>query len=225
VNLVNPRYERKYVVPGLSPPEVEAALALHPALFRTAFPPRSINNVYLDTPGLSDYLDHAHGAVTRAKLRVRWYGAADALTCLTLERKQRVGPLGGKQSYRLPHVGVTCADGWRFMASALAAADMPDGMRLEASCRGPVLLNRYERRYLVSADRRFRITIDSHLRFARPRPVDLARLKRAPALPGVIVELKFAPEDAPDGEAVGHALPFRLGQYSKYVTGVERLAR
>ena len=44
----------------------------------------------------------------------------------------------------------------------------------------------------------------------------------APTLRGVVVELKYDPAHAEEAEAVGQALPFRLGRFSKYMTGIER---
>jgi hypothetical protein len=225
VPVVNPRYERKFVVLGHSVAEVRAVLDRHAALFRTAYPPRTVNNIYLDTTGLSDYRLHVNGAAARTKTRVRWYGELRGPACPVLERKQRVGSLGGKETFNLPQVGIEAGDGWTALSGALTGADLPDFLRHVVACRTPTLLNRYHRHYLNSADGRFRITVDSQLRFARAVPFDLARLEAAPPVPGVIVELKYAPADAEDAEAVGHALPFRLGRFSKYVLGVEQLSR
>jgi hypothetical protein len=225
VGLANPRYERKYLAAGVSAAAVAAALARHPALFRAAFPPRTINNVYLDTPGLSDYQDHARGALVRTKTRIRWYGATSALACPTLERKHRVGLVGGKESFRLAPGRCRGGDPWAALSEQLASSILPDHVRLALHCRRPVLLNSYDRLYFVSADGRFRVTVDSRLRFARAFPFDLARLASAPSRPGLIVELKYEPGDAEEAEAVGHALPFVLGRFSKYITGVELLAQ
>jgi hypothetical protein len=61
VQLPNARFERKFVVG-------ERSMA--------------------DTPGLTDYRDHLHGAFRRSKTRVRWYGPIEATIARpTLERK------------------------------------------------------------------------------------------------------------------------------------------
>jgi hypothetical protein len=218
--LPNPRYERKFVVHGVSAAEVRAAIRRHPALFRQAFPPRSINNVYFDTPRLADYQDHARGATARAKTRVRWYGDTRGSACPALERKLRYGQLGGKESYRLPPICFEGLDALRSLAAMIAGADLPEVVRESLASRAPVLLNRYDREYLVSADRRFRVTVDSRLRFAGACGLDGATLGSVPAVPGVIVELKFAPSHAEDAAMVGQALPFRLGRFSKYMFGL-----
>jgi hypothetical protein len=46
------------------------------------------------------------------------------------------------------------------------------------------------------------------------------RLAWAPVVRGVIVELKYEPAHEEDAALVGHALPFRLARFSKYVAGV-----
>lgn len=70
--LPNPRYERKFTVQGLALSEILALVRRHPAAFREAYPPRMVNNVYFDTPGLNNYYDHVNGAPNRIKTRVRW---------------------------------------------------------------------------------------------------------------------------------------------------------
>jgi hypothetical protein len=222
--LPNPRYERKFVAYGWTAADVRVALQHHWALFRQAFPPRSVNNIYVDTPGLSDYHDHVRGAPARAKTRLRWYGERNGAACPTLERKLREGALGGKETYRLSSVCLDDGEPWRGLRAAIAAADLPGGVLESVASRVPSLLNRYDRDYLVSADGRFRITVDSRLRFAAVAPLDLEGLTSAPVVPGVVVELKYEPAHEEGAAAIGQALPFRLARFSKYVIGVELTA-
>jgi hypothetical protein len=220
--LSNPRYERKFVVREMPAAAVRSTILRHPALFREAYPPRAVNNVYLDTPSLSDYADHVRGAAARSKTRVRWYGGAGGDARPVLERKLRRGELGGKESFPLPPWCIDGGDAWPDLADALSRAALPAAVRESVLIRAPVLLNRYDRHYLASADGRIRLTVDSDLRFTWAAPLVPSALSWAPTLPGVVVELKYDPAHAEEAEAVGQALPFRLGRFSKYVIGIER---
>ncbi len=48
--LPNPRYEKKFIARGFTLAEVLARIRLHPSAFREAYPPRIVNNIYLDSP-------------------------------------------------------------------------------------------------------------------------------------------------------------------------------
>ena len=68
------RYERKYVVSGLSTADLERCIKTNPGLFTEIYQQRSINNIYLDSADLQHYFDNVNGAPARGKVRIRWYG-------------------------------------------------------------------------------------------------------------------------------------------------------
>lgn len=68
------RYERKFLVEDLMPFQATGLIKLHPRLFYSPYPPRHVNNLYLDTPEMENYYDNVTGAPQRRKVRVRWYG-------------------------------------------------------------------------------------------------------------------------------------------------------
>lgn len=110
--------------------------------------------------------------------------------------------------------------------TALAAALQAQGGLAEsfwARLRGlePSLVNCYRRSYFLSADRRFRLTLDTDLRFFPVRDRADGRGAAALAERQVILELKFDVADADLAAAITNALPFRLTRYSKYVRGME----
>jgi len=216
------RYERKFVAHGLSLAEVLAVVRRHPALFHEVYPPRAVNNIYLDSPGLRDYFDHVSGAPSRAKTRVRWYGPLNGhIAQPTLERKIKRGAVSGKLSRALPAL---CMEGGvcnGALDSALDAAEMPEIERSTLRLRRPSLVNRYQRRYLLSADGRFRLTVDWDLRFFGCGGGTGWSASWSPRRPAVIIELKFEPCHAEAAAAVTNALPFRLARLSKYVLGIE----
>jgi hypothetical protein len=219
--LPSARYERKFLARDASVSEVLAVVRRHPALFRQSYPPRTVNNVYLDSPGLGDYLDHVRGAPWRAKTRVRWYGAPDGqVLSPTLERKFKRGALGGKAAYALAPIRAAAETLGADVAAALAAAEVPGLLREALARTAPVLVNRYDRWYFLSADGRFRLTIDAGLAFSG---LDAPSVGVEPAgvrAGGVVVELKFDPAFADEAAAITNRLPFRMGRFSKYVLGI-----
>jgi hypothetical protein len=221
----NLRYERKFIVRGLSLAEVLALVRRHPALFREVYPGRAVNNLYLDSVGLRHYLDHVHGTANRTKIRVRWYGPMlGQIAAPNLECKIKRGLVSGKVTHALSALAINGRVDRRALAAAVQGAAVPP--TLQASWRGfePTLLNRYERRYFLSADRRCRLTVDSALAFYDVCRDGGAIRPAAPAPPIIIVELKFRPEDTEAAAAVTNEWPFRLVRCSKYILGID-LAR
>jgi hypothetical protein len=76
----NPRYERQFVARAQTLTEVLALVHRHPAAFREVYPARAVNNIYLDSASLGDYIDHVHGAARRVKTRLRWAGHISVYT-------------------------------------------------------------------------------------------------------------------------------------------------
>lgn len=220
----NLRYERKFLAEPMSLAEALALVRRHPALFREAYPPRSVNNIYLDSPALRDYYDHIQGVACRSKMRIRWYGSCGVtVEQPVLERKIKRGAVGGKVSHPLPAMALDADDPRRVIDAALRCGDVPPMLRAAAGLRMPTLVNRYQRRYYVSADGSYRLTVDWDLQFA-----GFARFAADGSLsaagPSVIIELKYAPCHADlAADAVSNALTFRLTRCSKYVLGVQRI--
>lgn len=220
--LPNLRFERKFIAADASPAAILGLVRRHPALFRQAFPPRWINNLYFDSPGLRDYHDHIHGTAARAKTRIRWYGPLRGeIARPVLERKIKRGLVSGKGSYPLSPFALNGHLPRPEIDRALEQATLPDALRWHLRTLEPTLVNRYHRHYFVSASGHLRLTLDTDLEFydARSAGGHLRRLNaRAPR---VIIELKYAPGHADEAAAAANALPFRVTRCSKYVLGVE----
>jgi hypothetical protein len=222
--LPNLRYEKKFVAVGFTLAEVFATVRRHPAAFHEVYPPRAINNIYLDSPTRRDYFEHLNGAANRVKTRVRWYGQRfEAADRPMLERKLKKGMVSGKESYELPPFSINGGCLGTLLESNFDTAVFPPMLRSMLQHLEPALYNRYQRCYFLSGDRRFRLTVDSRLQFAgvsrnRPPAIDLL-----PAAPTVIVELKFEPKFAEEAGRVTNALPYSVSRFSKYVTGIDRL--
>jgi hypothetical protein len=219
------RYERKFLVEDLHPAQVEALVRLHPRLFYAPYPPRYVNNLYLDTADLEHYFDNVHGAAQRRKVRVRWYGALlGPIEQPVLEIKVKDGYVGTKRSYGLPAFRLAPGLSDAALQRLFAAADVPGAVRCELRCLHLALLNRYYRRYYASRDGRFRLTLDTELTYYRANGALGNRfVHRQASARQVIVELKYGLEHEPEAGRVAGYFPFRLTRSSKYVQGIERV--
>jgi hypothetical protein len=214
------RYERKFVVPAVGASGIEALLRRHPARFVEVYAPRCVNSIYFDTLTLRHYFDGIDGEANRRKYRLRWYGDLFAAPeTMQLEIKRKHGHVGSKLLH--PVRGFEFKRGLSGREIERAFAPLWSGetdQRLE-----PVLLVRYARRYFVSRDQRFRITVDHGVEYHRIARV--GNTFRRPLRPDAnrIVELKYATADDDSAGSVAAAVPYRASRHSKYCTGVDRL--
>jgi len=223
-SIANLRYEKKFVAEGLRLAEVLAKVRHHPAIFQQAYPPRVVNNVYLDSPGRGDYYDHINGSANRTKTRVRWYGSQfGAAKSPTLERKLKRGLVRGKEAYLVPEFDINGACLRSQLRTRFDTATFPPILQSALRHLEPALFNRYHRHYFLSQDRKFRLTVDSHLQFAHTRAIYSQSSASWVAIPTVIIELKFMPEFAEDAAFITNVLLFRLARFSKYVIGLDSL--
>lgn len=221
----NPRYERKFIADGLALSEVLAFVRRHPAAFRETYPARSVNNLYLDSPEFRDYHDHVNGVAHRTKTRLRWYGAwSGCIAKPTLEHKLKCGLVSGKVSHVLPPLSMNGHVSKPDLEAAFDGTNLPELARFALHHLQPSLLNRYQRHYFLSADGRFRLTVDSGLQFAAARQVQTKGVSFCPPAALVVIELKFGLAQAEYAAPVTNALPFRLARCSKYVLGINTLA-
>jgi hypothetical protein len=218
------RYERKFHVLRLSPQEIEAIIRLHPAGFSEIYQVREINNIYLDTPALDAYFENLDGQPNRRKARIRWYGGlTGAIPAPTLEFKIRRGLVGWKEQYPLPPFALDARFSQDTLRTILEAAPLPEAMAHELLFLHPTLANRYRRRYFLSADRRFRLTLDWEMSYHKIGPRNNGLLACETDRQSMVVELKYGREADSDAGRVGNGFPFRMTRHSKYVQGVQRL--
>ena len=214
------RYERKFTVEGMPSIEVESMLLRHAAC-RELFHRRFVNNVYFDGPEMSSLTDNVSGLSERLKTRIRWYGDFFGhIERPALERKLKRGLVGRKESHPLAALDWEPGADAARLSGLWERSALPDPLRIDLKRLGPVLANRYARRYFQSADGRFRFTVDNEIAFHPIRAFD-NRFGQWRRHLGVVVELKYAlPDDAAAG-AITARLPFRLSRSSKYAAGLD----
>jgi hypothetical protein len=196
------RYEIKYVFPPACADEAERRILQLPCMFREIHRKRRVNNIYLDTPELSDYRDAVNGAGFRSKTRIRWYGELGEAANPQLEVKLKRGLVGDKR--------VSPFDGFT----------LPSAAALSVGNRTPSLINTYVRRYFATPDGMCRVTIDKEQRFY---PVSsAASMGWQFGVPDnrIVLEVKFEKEDLRRVAGSIQAIGRHIGKNSKYVNGV-----
>lgn len=218
------RFERKFLLDGVSPAWVVARLRVHPAVLRERYPPRYVNNLYFDSPGRRSYLEAVDGVPERRKIRIRWYGELfGAIQKARLEIKLKRGYLGRKLSWPIAPFRLDPGFDRERLEGALADSDLPPAARVALQGEELALLNRYHRRYYESARARHRVTLDTGLEFYRVGPWTNSFVCRSAPRGLVVVELKYGPGAEEAARAFTEHFPVRLTKSSKYVLGVEGL--
>ena len=214
------RYERKFMT-SLGYRDIEHIIHHHPAMFRKIFQPRRVNNVYLDDTQRTNYFENVYGTATRKKIRIRWYG--ELFGCVhhpVLEIKIKQGHLGKKVSYPLVDFAVGKGFSLSDMQGVLAASQLPDVLRTELALHELNLLNSYQRMYALSADGRFRVTLDWDLGYYAMSQHENTFLQRFTDFDHTIVELKYDALDDCFANQITRQFPFRMTRSSKYVMGI-----
>lgn len=215
------RYERKYPQEVYSAAEVDLFVRKHPALFLEAHPPRWVNSLYYDTPALGGLADSVNGLRDRVKMRVRWYGELNRrVKSPVIEFKRKRGRLGSKDRYSLAPLDFTT--GIAPLSEALIGEPpLPEDVRAALRLLVPASLTRYRRLYYLSADRRFRLTLDADLAFYRVRPVSQRLVRLTDTFSGTVIEVKYSAGDDEAARPLLEALPFRWSRFSKYCAAFE----
>ena len=218
------RLERKFRTDALSPNEVIQLLALSTAAFSEAYPGRTVNNLYLDDPAWSSYITHVAGNGRRMKVRVRWYGELfGAIRRPALELKIREGLVGRKARWALRPFALASGFSLSDVAAVLEASELPWATRMRVQGLELALLNSYYRRYFLSADRCFRVTVDcAMLNYGvRQQANDFAQFFQNRT--ACVIELKYHPDCEDEAGSITSGFPFRLVSNSKYVDGLTQL--
>lgn len=217
----NYRYERKFTITNSSSAQVLHSIKNHPAFFRPIFQPRQINNIYLDDQKLSFFTNNRVGIAKRKKVRIRWYGDLFGKTPQPkLEYKLKDGLLGDKWIFELPEFTIDPGFDCRSITKLFSEAVLPTPINEDLHPLRPSLLNTYHRSYFLSADGKFRITLDesmAYYRFDYPRAHFMA-VHRTPH--DFIVELKYLPAEDKLAHKISEKFPFRMDKSSKYVNGI-----
>jgi SPX domain protein involved in polyphosphate accumulation len=216
------RYERKFLIDQLDVHQVQALVKLHPAMFYEPYPPRYVNNLYLDTEELDNYQENVSGVGERRKVRIRWYGDLfGRVERPMLEFKVKSGLVGTKVAYSFAPFALDERFCNRYYREILRQADLPGHVQQVLLGMHVVLCNRYYRWYYATHDERFRVTVDAEMAFYQVRKATNYFRHRYVDHRHVVVELKYGKAMDVEAERVSRVFPFSVTRNSKYVTGIE----
>ncbi len=225
------RYELKMVFPESEYFAVVNSVLNSRHAVREIYHERQINNIYFDSLDFSDFHANTHGDANRKKFRIRWYGdLSGEIASPMLENKYKTGLSGGKRCIRLPSF---CFDetfnyyGYmpRLCELMRKEAHNPDNVMMvsELLQRNPVLVNSYVRRYFLTADKKYRITLDKRLWFAHPTEARLNAGHFGSYEKILVLEIKFNTNDTAGASRLVNDLGFRVSRNSKYVNGLSAI--
>ena len=199
-------------------------LGLNAAGFVAPYPDRSVNNVYFDTYDYPAFSDNLFGASSRTKVRYRWYGNSLGPDAGTLEIKCKRNAFGWKLRYPVAKAPYEPSADWRGVRQALLEQLPPDGRRTLNANPFPVLINRYYRKYFLSADGKVRATVDTRQAVMDQRFKPHPNLTHRANLPHtLVVEFKFDRRDWKLASSVLQGIPLRVSRHSKYINGVRAI--
>ena len=224
------RYELKLSCDAVHLAQARTWIRLHPEGFRVAYPPRTVNNLYLDTPNLNSFNANLEGVADREKVRLRWYGTQEATSSTshlqpltsnpTLELKYKRNLLGGKKQQVL-----ACELDWQrpyahILATIQQTAD-PEWQQWLTAASQPTLINYYRREYYVTVDGAIRATLDYQQVVYDQRHVLRPNLHHPSRIPDLLViELKTTPAHIERLQWAIGRFPIPRSRNSKYVNGV-----
>jgi len=216
------RYERKFFVSALTGEEIELLVKTHPAVFSEIYKERYVNNIYLDSRGRRNYFDSINGHNKRFKARIRWYGEMlGSIDRPVLEIKVKEGAVGKKLSFPLKPFSMKKGMGEVF--DALKKSGLPEAVKLRVDSFEPVFLNRFSRKYFLSADGGFRITMDRRMEFYHLTGEYGFSLHKMTDRLNTVLELKNGCDKEKRVSQITSRFPFRTTKSSKYIRGMQSL--
>jgi len=217
----NWRYERKIRIDDIGVNAMESIILSNRVFFRKLHEERQINNIYLDDADYNAFFANIDGSTHRKKYRIRWYGDlfGDARQPI-LEAKIKEGLVGSKERYRLKDFRLNKSFATGFVKALLAGVE--GSTVLKSTLRGlrPTLINSYVRRYYISSDGLYRLTLDYDLSFYKVE-TDSGTVLSKRHQNGLVVEIKYDLEADSGVDIVTNDLVYRISKNSKYANGFE----
>ena len=160
------RYERKFVSDNLCYEQVEDAILENNFLFSEIYHKRQINNIYFDDIQFNAYHQNIEGLSQRKKYRLRWYGETfGEVKKPILEAKIKNSTLGTKNRFNVINFEMNKIFDSNIFKNIFRKSKLKNDIYNEISTKFPSLINSYERKYYLSRNKLFRVTIDQKLSY------------------------------------------------------------
>ncbi|MGA1823349.1 MAG: VTC domain-containing protein [bacterium] len=217
------RYEFKFSTRLLDYRGLEMIIRFHPAMFYEVFPQRYVNSLYLESIDFKSYNDNLGGLSNRTKHRIRWYGDLYGMVnAPVLEAKIKRNDLGIKRKCPLPEFYFDHELSPSVIKQLLIEGKVADPMKEQCISKEAVVGVRYLRKYFLSQDKKFRITIDWGIEFYGPKSGKHGFIKKD-SLDLVILELKFDQADFFASKSISSSIPLRLYRSSKFTRAISTI--
>ena len=214
------RYERKFAIEQMSLNEAENIILCNNMLFSEVYYKRQVNNIYLDSIYMDAYYNNVEGLSHRKKYRVRWYGDLfSKIRQPVLEVKVKNGIVGSKYKYKLHEFELGRLFRTKVLKQVFGKSNLPENVNFELSTVDPTLINTYSRKYYMSANEKYRVTIDTGLEYFSVQRGFNNIVSSSPQK-GVVIEIKYSLENDENVDRITQSFPFRLTRSSKYVQGI-----
>ena len=222
-NQENPwRYERKYLIPPSISNDIEYLIFTCKCNFKETYHERLINSIYLDDDNFDFYRSSIEGSHIRNKVRLRWYGKS-SYSNINLEVKSKHGVVGKKYIHKLPKVDTKLLTNLNYKKILNITNELEHDSSICFANLDMKLYVSYVRKYFLSFDEKYRITIDRNLKYSR---LDYLQNMRNLSLTddnSVILEIKYKVQDDELAYQLQDTLPIRLDKFSKYTRGIDML--
>jgi len=220
------RHENKFVFPETLIDSVYKKIMMSKYFFSEIFTERRVNNIYLDTMTYKNLKDNLKGLQNRIKHRIRWYGDDFVIGEPILEYKIKHGELGYKEYYALPGFQFNKTFDYDKYLETIKNSEQARTPNYEIilndlSVEIPSLFNSYLRRYFLSIDGNFRITLDKNIIY---KSIDRKFFNAFSFSENkIVVELKYNNENILKACQIIQDLGFRISRNSKYVIGMKAI--
>lgn len=224
-NIKKDRYERKFIVSKLNLNEIERIVKLNPFMFSEIFYERNVNNIYFDSHGMKSYYENIAGNFQRLKIRIRWYGKLLGLIKNpVLELKIKNGETGKKLTFPLKQFTLNKNLSMEILQKEVFdKSNLPSWLNEKLKLFQFSLLSCYRRKYFLSQNKAYRITLDHGLIFFKINVKNNSFVHKLKDRRNVILEIKYNKENDREVEKITQHFPFRLTKSSKYVSGIDLL--
>ena len=218
------RFERKFYNENLSDWAIEKTIKLNFALFSEIFYERYINNIYFDTENLDLFKANYDGHSQRYKIRLRWYGEMfGRIENPMLEIKIRNGLLNRKETYPIKPFIFDRGFNKESLISTIFTSEVPIHIKKKIEVCVPVLVNRYSRKYYLSFDKNFRVTLDKEMKFYKLHFFENNFVNYISNKMDSVLELKYSQGNDLLADKITNQFPFRMTKSSKYMIGMNNI--
>jgi SPX domain protein involved in polyphosphate accumulation len=218
------RYERKFNSAEISPKDMEFLIKQNSALFREIFYERRVNNIYLDSLDFKNYQENISGVSERLKIRIRWYGSSlGMIKKPILELKMKKGDLGKKLVFSLKPFKFDNSFSYEKLKQVFLNSNLPDWLLEKLKFYFPKLFNFYTRKYFISSNKKYRITLDKDLVFYKINEDNNNFSEKVKEDEKIVLELKYSLEYSSGAQQISQEFNSRLTANSKYCSGISLL--